>query len=104
DGDVNDLGFGHQGTLRRVVIDAVGLDNHLDGDRRAADSDQFCIEAYQITHKDRGDEDDLVHGFGDDLLAGVFAGLDGRCDVDVTQDDSAENGAVCVSVFGHEHD
>ena len=45
-----------------------------------------------------------MHGFRDNLLQRVAADFDGGGDVYVTQNDAAEDGAVRVRVFGHQHD
>ena len=103
DRDIDDLGFGHQGALRRVT-DAIGFYNHPNGDRSAADSNQVGVEADQIPDKDGSYEDYFMHGFGHDFLEGVLAGLDCCGYIDVAEYHPAEDRPVSIGVFGHQHD
>src|SRR5215204_5516727 len=103
-GDVDDLGLGDLEALARAAV-ALGLDDDADGDGGGADAQRLRVEADEVADEDGLVEDDLAHGDGDEALdAGAAVRLDRPGDVDVTEDDAAEDGALRVRVARQQRD
>src|SRR5438105_1941204 len=101
---VDDLGFGDLNALARAAV-ALGLDDDADGDGGGADARGLGVEADEVADVDRLVERDLAHGDGDEALdACAPVGLDRAGDVNVAEDDAAEDGALRVGVARQQRD
>ena len=100
----HDLGLGHLDALALPAAPPLGLDRDPDGDGGAAHPHRLGEEVDDVPEEDRLVELDLAHGLGDVAARGGLAGLDRRGEVDVGQDDAAEDGAEGVGVLGQQQD
>jgi hypothetical protein len=97
DGHKYDFGLRDPDCL--LALRARGFDIDFDCDRGPADTDGLRVETHNIADENRLMKDHPVHSHGDEVVgAACFSGLDGSGQVDVTQDNSSENGAVLVGV------
>src|SRR5512145_2898287 len=96
----HDFGLGHRHLLPRSRTEPLGLDLHPHRDGRPADPNSGGVEADDVPREDRLVELDGVHRLGHVPPRGMTPRLGGGGEVDVRQDDSAEDGAEGVGVPG----
>ena len=104
DGDVDDFGLGDFDALGGAAV-AFGLDDDADGDGGGADTGGLGVEADEVADEDGRVEDDLSHGDRHEafyLRAAV--GLDRARDVNVAEDNAAEDRALRVRVARQQRD
>ena len=104
DGDVDDLGLRHLDALGRAAV-AFGFDDDADGDGGRADAQGLGVEADEVADEDRLVEDDFAHGDRHEALyRRAPVGFDRSRDVDVAENDAAEDRPLRVRVARQKRD
>ncbi len=99
---ISDLGL-RDNDLRFRVIVAVGVDIDFDGDRSPPDPDRFGVERNLIADEHRIMKDDFIHGDRDVIHGRCLSRFERAGNVEIGQDDTAENSAISIGIFGQRH-